>query len=219
MATFKGVVKARIVDARFATSGKIVSVKKFAGDLVKKGDLLAALDRKVPQTTLDRELADFEKVRADFEIFAQKYPDPTEVIDKYLKTEKQATLNAAVKNVELAKAVADQCDLFSPVDGVVIDDSSVVPGLNITPASSSFKIIDSSSYYVEVEIGEKDIKNFQEPKNAEIRFESKVLSGVEGSKVLTGKTSQILSDSKKFFVKIPVASEYLLINMIVEIIF
>ncbi len=194
MTTFKGVVKARIVDVRFATSGKIVSVKKFTGDTVRKGNLLASLDRKVAQTTLDRELADFEKVRADFEIFNQKNPSPTEAIDKYLKTEKQAMLNAAVKSVELAKAAVDSCDLFSPVGGVVMDDSNVVPGINITPASSSFKIIDSSSYYVEVEIGEKDIKSFKEEKEAKVKITS---LGME----LKGKTTKVLSDGKKLYVR------------------
>lgn len=210
MATFKGAVKARIVDVRFATSGKITVVKKFTGDIVKKGDHIASLERKVPQATLDRELADFERVRADFEIFNQKNPNPTEEIDKYLKVEKQAALNSAVKNVELAKAVLDQCDLYSPVDGVIMDDSSVVAGLNITPASSSFKIIDTSSYYVEVEIEEKDIKSFKEEKEVKI----KVMSlGTE----LKGKTSKVQSDSKNFIIKIPISDGGLLVGLEAEV--
>lgn len=211
MTAFKGVVKARIVDARFATTGKITFVKKFAGDSVKKGDLLASLDRKVPQATLDRELADFEKVRADFEIFNQKNPNPTEEIDKYLKVEKQASLNASVKNVELAKATLDQCDLFSPVDGIIMDDSSVVAGLNITPASSSFKIVDSSSYYVEVEIEEKDIRLFKEEKEAKIRVMSLDTE-------LVGKTSAVYSDSKKFYVRVPISDAGLLLGLEAEVI-
>lgn len=210
MATFKGVVKARLVDVRFATSGKITVVKKFTGDTVKKGDHIASLDRKVPQVTLDRELADFEKVRADFEIFNQKNPNPTEAIDKYLKVEKQASLNASVKNVELAKAVLDQCDLYSPVDGIIMDDNSVVPGLNITPASSSFKIIDSSSYYVEVEIGDKDIGKFQKPCDVTVK-----VRGVEKS--LKSQTSPILSDFKKFYVRVPISDAGLLMGLEAEL--
>ena len=210
MATFKGVVKARIVDVRFATSGRLTIVKKFTGDSVKKGELLACLDRKVFQTTLDRELADFEKVRADFEIFNQKNPNPTEVIDKYLKTEKQAMLNASVKSVELAKANLDQCDLFSPVEGIVMDDSSVVPGLNITPAGSSFKIIDASSYFVEVEIKEKDFEKFQKPRDVTIKVQ-----GI--GKPIKSQTSQVLSDSKKYLVKVPVLSDGLLVGLTVEV--
>lgn len=210
MATFKGVVKARIIDARFASSGKVSVVKKFIGDTVKEGDLLSSLERKTAQATLDRELADFERVRADFEIFNQKNPNPTEAIDKYLKTEKQSSLNAAVKSVELAKAGVDACDLFSPVDGVVMDDSSVVVGLNITPAGSSFKIIDTGSYFVEVEIGEKDIKNFKEEKEVKVKITSLGLG-------LEGKTGKIQSDGKKFYVRVPISDENLLMGQSSEI--
>lgn len=210
MATFKGVVKARIVDVRFATSGRLTVVKKFTGDTVKKGDLVASLDRKILQTTLDRELADFEKVRADFEIFNQKNPNPTEAIDKYLKTEKQAMLNASVKSVELAKANLDQCDLFSPVDGVVVDDSNVVPGLNITPAGSSFKIIDVSSYFVEVEIKEKDFEKFKKPRDVVIKVQ-----GI--GKPIKSQTSQVLSDAKSFYVRVPVSGEGLLVGLSTEL--
>lgn len=189
---------------------RLLLLKKFTGDTVKKGDHIASLERKVPQATLDRELADFERVRADFEIFNQKNPNPTEEIDKYLKVEKQAALNASVKNVELAKAVLDQCDLYSPVDGVVMDDSSVVAGLNITPASSSFKIIDSSSYYVEVEIKEKDFEKFQKP--CDVTVEVKGIG-----KTLKSQTSPILSDSKKFYIRVPISSDGLLIDLSAEI--
>ena len=95
----------------------------------------------------------------------------------------------------MAKAGVDACDLFSPVDGIVIDDSSVVAGLNITPASSPFKIIDTSSYFVEVEIGEKDIKNFKEEKEVKVKITS---LGIE----LKGKMGKVQSDGKRLCVKI-----------------
>ena len=208
--TFKGIVKSRIVSARFAASGKIVSVNKRAGDVVKKGELIASLSRKVLQTELDRELADFEKVRADFEIFAQKYPDPTETIDKYLKTEKQAALNASVKEVELAKAKLDDCDLFSPVDGTIMDDSNIAPGIYITPAGSEVRIIDSGSFFAEIRIEQKEIKEFEKTRDAKVKIAGFNLE-------LTGKTSPVYSDGKEFFIKIPVADKNLLPGLSAEI--
>ena len=194
----KGSVKARIVDVRFALSGKIASVAKYAGDTVTKGTLIACLDRKILQTELDKQLADYEKVRADFEIFAQKNPDPQEPIDKYLKTEKQAQLNASVKDVEIAKAHLDQADLFSPVTGVILDDSGIVPGLYITPASGSVKVIDTSSFYFEMEIPQEDIPAFAKPKEAAIK-----ITGLD--REITCPTSLVYSDDKKFFVKVKIA--------------
>lgn len=208
--TFKtGVLKVRIVEVRFAGSGKISSVSKHNGDSVKKGEPVASLDRSMLQMELDGQLADYEKVRADFEIFAQKFPDPQDPIGKYLKTEKQAELNASVKDVELAKAKLDQCTLFSPVDGKVVDDSAIVPGLYITPAGSSVKIADSSSFYAEVKINPKDIRDFQKPRPATVKIEDLKLE-------LKGETSPAYSDGKNFFVKIPVSGDGLLPGLSVK---
>ncbi len=195
---FNGVIKAKIIEVRFASSGKVSKVNKFAGDKVSKGELIASLDRKVLQSQLDRQLADYEKTRADFEIFSTKYPNPTEIIDKYLKTEKQATLNASVKEVEIAKAALDECDLFSPVDGTVLDDSSIVPGVYITPAGATFKIIDLNSFYVEFEINQKDFPYFRDSKLGTLRIESVTQD-------LQIQTGGIYPNQNKFYVKAPLA--------------
>jgi len=195
MKTYKGIIRARIVSVRFASSGKIAKVNKFTGDSVKKWDLIASLDRKILQTGLDRQLADYEKVRADFEIFGQKYPDPQEAIDKYLKTEKQATLNASVKDVEMAKAVLDQVDLISPVDGIIMDDSNIEVGIFTTPAGSEIKIIDTSSFFFEIEITEKDIPYFTKPKKCKVILDST-------KKEIETETSPVFSDGKKFYIRI-----------------
>ena len=207
MGKYTGEIKARIVSARFAISGKITSIKKQTGDSVKKGEVLATIDTKILQATLDRQLADFEKVRADFEIFAQKYPDPKEAIDKYLKTEKQASLNASVKDVELAKAVLDQSVLFSPVDGVIIDDSNMAVGVYVTPSGSEIKIIDNSSYYFEIEVEQKDTSYFLSGKKSNIE-----IAGF--NKVIEGESKPVISDGKKFLVHIPVEySEGILLGL------
>jgi len=192
-AKIEGEIKARVVEIRFALSGKISNVSKHTGDIAKKWDLVASLDRKILQTELDQQLADYEKTRADWEGFNKKYPDPQDD-NKFTKAEKQAILNASVKQVELSKAKLDQVDLFSPVDGIVVDDSSIVPGLYVTPASSSIKIIDTGSYYFEFEIDQKDIARYTESKKCKIK--------IKGMKeYVEGETRPVFSDGKKFIVK------------------
>lgn len=198
MASYDGVIRARIVEVRFAVAGRISQVRKFIGDRVEKWEVIASLDRKMLQMELDSQLADFEKVRAEFEIFNQKNPNPESLIDKYLKTEKQASLNISVKDVELAKARLDQCDLVSPANGIILDDSGIVAGINVTPASSAVKIIDSSSYFFEFEIEQKDLPFFSEGRDTKIVFDG---LGME----IVGKTSIVTADGKKFFVRVPVS--------------
>lgn len=210
MSEYTGVIKARVISAKFAISGKVLLVNKQTGDSVVKGELIASLDRKILQAQLDKELADYEKIRADFEIFVSKYPNPTDETDKYLKKEKQAVLNASVKDVELAKANLDQCDLFSPVEGIIMDDSGITSGVYTTPAGSEVKIIDTSSYYVEVEVEQKVIPEFRESHAVEIKIE-----GLEN--YLKSQTSPIFSDGKKFLVKIPISSPDLLLGLTANI--
>lgn len=202
---YKGEVKARIIDARFAISGKIVSVGKHTGDTVKKGNLIASLDRKILQAELDRQLADYEKLRADFDGFAKKYPDPQDD-NKYTKAEKQAALNAGVKDVELAKAKLDQADLFSPVDGIILDDSGITPGLYVTPAGGSIRIVDSSSYFFEIELEQKDISDFSESKKCNLEITSI-------KEKITAESKPIFSDGKGFLVQIPISDPSILLGM------
>lgn len=207
MSEYKGTVNAKIVDARFAVSGKISKVAKLTGDPVKKWDLIAAMDRKILQTELDAQLSDFEKERADFEIIAQKYPNPTDTIEKYLKSAKNAQLNSSVKAVELAKARLDQADLFSPVDGIIMDDSGITVGQYVTPAGSAIRIIDMGSFYFEFEIEQKDIPEFKDTRKCKIN-----IPGVSGE--IEGETGKAASDGKKFSVRVSLpASDELLIGM------
>ena len=193
--TYKGKVKARIVELRFASSGKLAKLNKKRGDTVKKGELIASLDKKLLQIELDRQLGDYEKKRAEFEIFNIQKGEPQDDLTKYLKSIKQAELNVSVKDVEIAKAKLDQADLFSPVEGIIIDDSNLVPGIYITPASGAVRIIDTSSYYFEVEIDQENLKDFLEPR--EVRVE---ISGI--NKKYSGKTRGVIaSQNYKFLVE------------------
>jgi len=188
--TYKGEVKAKIIEIRFANSGMVSYVAKKTGDGVSKGNILASLDKKILQQQLDSELLDYEKVRADFEAYGLKAGEPSDDMGRFLKKQKQASLDLSVKSVELAKARLDQVNLFSPVSGVIIDDSNIVAGVYVSPASSPFIILDTSSFYFEFEIDQADLVKFKQPVDMEIAlppFEEKYL----------GKTKTILPHSSK----------------------
>lgn len=193
MPKFKGIIKAKIIDARFPLSGKVVSVSKHTGEAVKRGNVIASLDRKILQAELDRQLADHDKVRADFDGFAKKFPDPQDD-NKYTKAEKQAALNASVKVVEIAKAKLDQADLFSPVNGVIIDDSGITPGLYVTPAGGSVKIVDVNSYWFEINISQNNVHDFLLSRKCKISVEGTTAT-------LDTETSPVFSDGKNFVVQ------------------
>lgn len=199
--TFKGKVKAKVIELRFATSGKLASLSKKRGDIVKKGELIASLDKSSLQLELDRQLGDYEKKRSEFEIFNLQKGEPTDELTKYLKTGKQAELNVSVKDVEIVKAKLDQVNLFSPIGGIIIDDSDLVPGIYITPASSPIKVLDTSSYSFEIEIEQSDLPMFLNPRPMTIK-----ILGLE--RTYTGNSRPIISSvSSKLLVEIELQDE------------
>ena len=159
MDKYEAVTWAEEIEVRFAYSGKVVVVAKKAGDRVSKGNLLASLDRKMLQAELDRQLADFERIRAEFEIAAKKLGGSK--TDVYLKKGEQARLNVAVKDVELAKYKLDMADIFSPVNGIVKSSGGLRSGLYVSPASNPFVILDLDTLVYRVRVAAKDIEKFR----------------------------------------------------------
>lgn len=169
---FSGFVTADIIDVRFAFSGKVVAVGGQKGQTVKKWESIASLDRKILQAELDRQLADYEKKRAEFELFRLKHGEGGDDTIKFLRQQVQATLNASVKEVELAKFKLDQASLYSPVNGVIADLGELVPGLYITPSSNPVKIINSESFALSFSIQQKQLSVFQTPQKVRVDIES-----------------------------------------------
>ena len=164
-----------IIELRFAYSGRIVSLAKHEGDIVKNGEVVASLDRKILQTELDRQLADYEKVRARFEMFKAKQES-----DKFLQQIAQSELEASVKDVEIAKFKMDQADLACPVLGTVLGLGGLRVGLYVTPSSNPVKILDSNSLKFKFDIAQNDLAQFLKPVRVKISI-SKMKEKFEGT--------------------------------------
>ena len=188
-----GEIVGDVVEVRFAFGGLVARVHKKVGDRVEVGEIIAALDRTILQNELDRELANYEKVRAEFEIFAKHHPNPGDDLTKYAKQIEQAQLNASVKGVEMAKIALDRVDVKSPVEGVIVE-STLLPGLYITPASHEVKIFDLASIRLRINLEQDELAGFLEPKNIEVK-----VAGRFGT--LMGQTKVLVPGRAKFYVE------------------
>lgn len=175
MNEFSGEVTAEFIDIRFAFSGKVSHVFKHQGEAVKKGESIALLDKKLLQIELDKELADYEKARADFDLFTQKHgQENADDTIKFLRTKQQSELNVAVKNSELAKIRIDQSELISPVDGIVADTHGIAPGLFVTPASNPITVLNLETLVFVIEVPQEELFQFKEERQMKI-----ILNGVK----------------------------------------
>lgn len=158
--SYPGVVTADTIEVRFPFSGRVSAVNKQTGDPVKKGEWLASLDKKLLQTELDKELLEYDQVRAAFDELKQKGQEQN----------LQKSLEISVKNVELAKARLDAADLISPLDGIVLNIGSLLVGLNVTPSGNPIEIIGLDSHKFEFEITKNDLEKFLRPRKVLISF-------------------------------------------------
>lgn len=155
---FLGAMWGRIIEIRFAFSGKLAALRKNSGDNVNKGEVLASLDRQLLQLELDQKLADNKLVRATFDI------------GKGSKNVLQADLDASVRDVEQAKYKLDQVDLISPVSGIVLDIGGNAVGLNLTPSANPFTVLDSSSIVFRIQIKSEEVARFANPVSLPVDF-------------------------------------------------
>lgn len=178
----EGEVMCDVIEIRFAYSGRLASVSRKTGDRVARGQIIASLDRKMMQTELDRQLADYERTRAEFELFGMKNTGDDDTT-KYLRVQKQASLNASVKDVELSKFKMDMADLTSPVAGVISSMEGLVPGMYVTPASAPVLIVADGSARFVVEVTDAEIADFMEPKNVTVSIGA-LNKDIQGTSVL-----------------------------------
>jgi hypothetical protein len=187
MTPYLGLAMADVLDLRFPFSGSVAQVNHPVGAAVKKGDVICSLTRAPLQAELDRQLADYERVRAEFEMFSLQNPNPTDDFTKYQKTIKQSQLNVSVKDVELAKFRLDLVDLVSPVNALIAGLGGLVPGVYITPSANPVTLIQLDTLRFQIEVGSHDAPLFSSERKAQITIgpQAKKVSGVSRPAAIT----------------------------------
>lgn len=133
------ITPARDVELTFDVAGKVSSIKVNTTQSVKKGDVLAVLEN----TT--QELA-YLSAKRELEL-AQLESAPSVVKEKEL-------------SLRLAEADLEATRLKAPFDGVVAE-IDVEEGEWVNTAKPVIRLIDTSHFYVEVNVDEVDIRHVQ----------------------------------------------------------
>lgn len=173
MPEFSGkVVSNNPISLRFPEGGKLITLKCHPGQIVKTGESLAALDPKPVQTLLDIELADFRRIRAEFDQLTRQLPTPKTEDEKTKKEIAQSKLDVSVKNVEKYKIQLDDLALVSPTDALVISTEGLIEGINITPSGFPVLIVPLNSTVFECFIPENDFYPIRPGQKAQITLKN-----------------------------------------------
>jgi len=161
------VVADKQVSVKFKTSGKLTWVGVKVGDKVKKGQILASLDKRELQKSFEKKANAYLSERWDFEQTQDNYQEAkdnhliTDAIKRILD-KAQFDLNSSVLDYELAHLAIEYASLISPIDGIVISIDEPIAGVNITPATAKIIIADPASVYFLAEADEEDVVKIKE---------------------------------------------------------
>jgi len=173
------IIGSQTANLKFAISGKLTSINCKIQDKVKKGQLLASLNKIELQAYLDRSLKQYDLERA---LFDEKQK---QTLTEYEKRKFQDSLDISIKDVEIAKANLESTDLNSSIEGIVIEMDPVNPGDNITPAGFVVKVINIESLYFQAELPEENLSQITLGQSAKVTLKA------YPDRILEGKVEQI----------------------------
>lgn len=165
------------VDLKFQTSGKLTWVGVKEGDTVNAFQAIASLDRREVQKSLEKALRDYSSERNDFDQSGLDSPaiKPSDAANDRLKRileKNQWDLEKAVLDVQLKSLAVEFATLVTPIAGIVTHIDTPVAGVNITPATSVFSVVDPTSLVFEATVDETDINGLSVGQKATITLDA-----------------------------------------------
>ena len=145
-------------ELRFQTSGQLAWVGVKIGDKVKKYQAIASLNKDELKKQLQIDFNNYKTSASNFYDTSDKYKDT--VIDTEMKRileRSQSTLDNSVINYELGDLTIKYATLTTPIAGIVTNIDQPNSGVNISPATATFSIIDPKSIYLKSQIDQEDV--------------------------------------------------------------
>jgi len=167
------------VSLKFQTSGRLVWVGVKEGDYVKKYQAIASLDKRDLKNRLDKYLNNYLKQRNSFEQTKDDYEETYEFSTgdlhkraKRILENSQYDLNSAVLEVEYQNLLLEYADLWTPIEGIVTNTDVPNPGVNITPATATFEIVNPKTLYFSATVEQADVVNLKEGMKGKLTLDS-----------------------------------------------
>ncbi|MFA6250569.1 MAG: efflux RND transporter periplasmic adaptor subunit [Candidatus Shapirobacteria bacterium] len=164
-------------ELRFSTSGRLAWVGAKLGDSVKKGQAIASLDREELKKQYQKYMNDYLTNRWNFEDVQDRYKDErdkllvTDEIKRILERSNFSLTNAAL-TVEIQNIALKYATIYTPISGIVTAVDQPNAGINVTPATATFTIIDPQSLYFESEIDQEDVSRVSLSQAASVNLDS-----------------------------------------------
>ncbi len=173
-------------DIHFQASGLLTWVGVKEGDTVKKWQSLASLDRRQLQKSLEAQFNNYQTQLSQFNDTQDKYQEEKDNLVltdemKRILNRSQFALDNSVIQYELADLAIKYATIYTPISGIVTTVEPSQAGVNVTPASSNFVVVDPSSIYFHSEAEQDDVVKIKNGQKAIIQLDSYPDTNIEGT--------------------------------------
>lgn len=178
--SYSGTIEAvQSIPLSFRTAGTVEQVLVDVGDAVKKGQLLATLEKEDFENMYDIAKSKYQQASDAYERLKSLHANGS--IPEIKWVEMETNLEQAKASLEISKNNLDKCFLKAPVTGFV-GKRNIEPGmsgLNLT--SSALEIVEISTVNIKIAVPENEIGKMKKGIKAEIRVSAlndKIFEGV-----------------------------------------
>lgn len=197
--SYSGVVEAQKTTAlSFSTMGMVTDVLVEEGQTVKKGQLLAKIDSYSASNAY--QMAWVNQQQAEDAYRRMKPMKDNGTLPEIKWVEIETGLAKAKSAVALAKKNLHDCNLYSPVNGV-IGKKNIQPGMNVLPGSTALEILNIATVYIKIPVPENEINNYKKGDGAVVMIEA-AQKNTTGIIKEIGVTADILSHTYPLLIEV-----------------
>ena len=176
---YSGSIEAiQTIPLTFQTTGTILKVLVNAGDAVRKGQLLATVDKADAQSMYEMTLAKYNQAKDGYERLKKVHDSGSLPDIKWVEME--SNLQQAQSSMVLAKNNLNKCALYAPESGI-IGSRNIEPGMSsLGNPIAPLQLIKIESVYVKITVPENEISKIKKGLKANFKvsaLEDRIFSG------------------------------------------
>jgi len=152
---YSGTVEAsQTIPLSFQSSGTVEQVLVQEGDAVRKGQLLASVNKADNQSLYNSSLAMYQQAKDAYDRLKQVHDNGS--LSEVKWVEMETNLKKAESQLEVTKSSLDKCNLYAPASGV-IGKRNVEPGQSSISSFSPLELVKIETVLVKISVPENEI--------------------------------------------------------------
>jgi len=152
---YSGTVEAsQTIPLTFQSTGTVEQVLVQEGDVVRKGQLLAVVNKADNQSIYNSSLAMYEQAKDGYDRLKQVYDKGS--LSEVKWVEMETNLKQAESQIQIAKNNLDKCNLYAPTSGIV-GSRNIEPGQSSISSFSPIELVKIETVLVKISVPENEI--------------------------------------------------------------